>query len=438
MFALGLTLIFVVLNGFFVAAEFALVKLRATQLDRLSKRSDPAAVTVVEIAGRLDRYLSATQLGITLASLGLGWVGEPAVTHLLERAGLRLGLPPSSTLHSVAVVVGFTVLTGLHILFGELLPKLLAIQSAEGVALAVGRPLRLFHFLTYPALLALNAASSLLLRAMGRGSITDIEGALSEEEILGILTQAYAKGRLSKPKRQLIERVMQFSERSVRQIMVPRVDVSWLSADLGVDEAVDRARSLGFTRYPLVEGNDLDRVVGYVNVKDLLLAARAPDSLRGAMREAMMAPETLGLFDLMREMQRRQVPLAVVVDEYGGTSGIATLEDVLEEIVGDIRDEHDDEEPGVSQRADGSWTADGLLTLHDLRDAGVDLGDIDADTIGGAVLETLGRLARAGDLVRIGEWEIRVDTVRRRRVARVQIRRRAPSEAGQDRSGDGA
>lgn len=438
MFALGLTLIFVVLNGFFVAAEFALVKLRATQLDRLSKRSDPAAVTVVEIAGRLDRYLSATQLGITLASLGLGWVGEPAVTHLLERGALRLGLPPSNTLHSVAVVVGFTVLTALHILFGELLPKLLAIQSAEGVALAVGRPLRVFHFLTYPALLALNAASSLLLRAMGRGSITDIEGALSEEEILGILTQAYAKGRLSKPKRQLIERVMQFSERSVRQIMVPRVDVSWLSADLAVDEAVNRARAMGFTRYPLVEGNDLDRVVGYVNVKDLLLAARTPDSLRGAMREAMMAPETLGLFDLMREMQRRQVPLAVVVDEYGGTSGIATLEDVLEEIVGDIRDEHDEEAPGVSQRADGAWTADGLLTLHDLRDAGVDLGDIDADTIGGAVLETLGRLARAGDLVRIGEWEIRVDTVRRRRVARVQIRRRAPGEAGPDKQGDGA
>lgn len=438
MFALGLTFIFVVLNGFFVAAEFALVKLRATQLDRLSKRSDPAAVTVVEIAGRLDRYLSATQLGITLASLGLGWVGEPAVTHVLEGVALRLGLHHSNTLHSVAVVVGFTVLTGLHILFGELLPKLLAIQSAEGVALAVGRPLRVFHFLTYPALLALNAASSLLLRAMGRGSITDIEGALSEEEILGILTQAYAKGRLSKPKRQLIERVMQFSERSVRQIMVPRVDVSWLSADLGVDEAVSRARAMGFTRYPLVEGNDLDRVVGYVNVKDLLLAARAPDSLRGAMREAMMAPETLGLFDLMREMQRRQVPLAVVVDEYGGTSGIATLEDVLEEIVGDIRDEHDDEAPGVSQRADGAWTADGLLTLHDLRDAGVDLGDIDADTIGGAVLETLGRLARAGDLVRIGDWEVRVDTVRRRRVARVQIRRRVPGEAGQDRQGDGA
>lgn len=438
MFALGLTFVFVVLNGFFVAAEFALVKLRATQLDRLAKRSDPAAVTVVGIASKLDRYLSATQLGITLASLGLGWVGEPAVTHALEHVAAALGIRSSPTLHSIAVVIGFTVLTAAHILFGELLPKLLAIQSAEGVALAVGRPLRLFHFLTYPALVALNAASSLLLHAMGRGSITDIEGALSEEEILGILTQAYAKGRLSKPKRQLIERVMQFNERSVRQVMVPRVDVSWLAAELAVDDAVRRARAIGFTRYPLVEGNDLDRVVGYINVKDLLLATNPPESLRGAMREAMMVPETLGLFDLMREMQRRQVPLAVVVDEYGGTSGIATLEDVLEEIVGDIRDEHDDDTPSVTQRADGAWTADGLLTLHDLRDAGVDLGPVDADTIGGVVLEVLGRLARAGDVVRVGHWELRVETVRRRRVARVQIRRRAEGEAAPERRGDDA
>jgi len=434
--ALLLTFSFVVLNGFFVAAEFALVKLRATQLDRLARRSDAAAVTVVGIAAQLDRYLSATQLGITLASLGLGWVGEPAIAHLLEGLAIKAGMPVTPTIHSVAVAVGFTVLTALHILFGELLPKLLAIQSAEGVALAVGRPLKAFHFLTYPALVALNAASSLLLRAMGRGSITDIEGALSEEEILGILTQAYAKGRLSKPKRQLLERVMQFNERTVRQVMVPRMDVSSLSASLSVEEAIARARSLGFTRYPLVEGNDLDKVLGYVNVKDLLLSERPPTSLREVMREAMLAPETLGLFDLMRDMQRRQVPLAVVVDEYGGTSGIATLEDVLEEIVGEIRDEHDDEAPAVSQRADGAWTADGLITLHDLRAAGVDLPSMDADTVGGAVLESLGRLARAGDAVRIGEWDVRVETVRRRRVSRVMLRRRSPSEVPPDREGE--
>lgn len=427
MFAIALTLSFVVLNGFFVAAEFALVKLRATQLDRLARRSDPAATTVVEIAAKLDRYLSATQLGITLASLGLGWVGEPALAHLFVRLAASVGVADSPALHSVAFALGFTFLTAVHILFGELLPKLLAIQSAERVALAVGRPLRVFHTLTYPALVALNACSSLLLRAMGRGSITDIEGALSEEEILGILSQAYAKGRLSKPKRQLLERVMQFNERTVRQVMVPRVDVSWLPADLDVQAAVERARALGFTRYPLVEGNDLDRVVGYVNVKDLLLAERTPQRLRDAMRDAMMAPETLGLFDLMRDMQRRQIPLAVVVDEYGGTSGIVTLEDILEEIVGEIRDEHDDEAPAVQQRADGAWTADGLVTIHDLRTAGVDLGPVDADTIGGAVLEALGRLARPGDEVRIGAWTVRIETVRRRRVARVVIRARTTS-----------
>jgi CBS domain containing-hemolysin-like protein len=423
--AFGLIALFVFLNGFFVAAEFALVKLRATQLERLARRTDASARVVVDVSQRLDRYLSATQLGITLASLGLGSVGEPAITHGFEHLLTHAGITAVSerALHSIALVFGFSVLTAAHIIFGELVPKLVAIRSAEGVALAVARPLRVFYWLVFPGLIVLNAASSLLLRTLGYPSLHDTEGALSEEEILGVLSQAYAKGRLSQPKRQLLERVIRFTERTVRQVMVPRVDVSWLDDDLTLDQALQRARAAGFTRFPLAENGDLDRVVGYINLKDVVMALSRPATLREVMREALVVPETLGVFEAMREMQQKQVPFAVVVDEYGGTSGIVTLEDVLEEIVGEIRDEHDEEAPKIEVRGDGSLVVDGLIALDDLRTHGIDLAGSDADTVGGAVLAHMGRFARAGDTVVIDGWQFRVEAVRRRRVARVTVRK---------------
>ena len=433
MLALGLVALFVFLNGFFVAAEFALVKLRATQIERLAKRTDAAARGAVEVAQRLDRYLSATQLGITLASLGLGSVGEPAITHKLVSLLTPLGIASERTVHSVSIVLGFSILTASHIIFGELVPKLVAIRSAEGVALAVARPLRVFYWMVFPGLIVLNGASSLLLRALGYPALHDAEGALSEEEILGMLTQAYAKGRLAQSKRQLLERVARFTERSVRQVMVPRVDVFSLDANLTLDEALERARVQGFTRFPATEGGDLDRVVGYVNLKDVLLARERPKTLREVMREAPVVPEQMGLFELMREMQRRQVPFSVVLDEYGGTSGIITMEDAIEEIVGEIRDEHDDEAPRMEVRGDGSVVADGMCTADDLRPHGIQFAEEDADTVGGAVVAALGRLARPGDEVNIGDgaWRVRVETVRRRRVTRVTIRK-APSPPQDD------
>lgn len=430
MLALLLTAVFIFLNGFFVAAEFALVKLRATQLDRLGRRPDAAARTVVSIFHRLDRYLSATQLGITLASLGLGWVGEPAIAHGLESVAVRVGVPVTPALHSVAFVVGFSALTAGHIIFGELVPKLLAIASAERVALVVGRPLRVFYGIAWLPLMAINAAASLVLRGLGFGPMDHAEGALSEEEILGLITRSFAKGRQSQPKRQLLERVMRFTERTVRQVMVPRPDVTSLDADAPVGESIARAKASGFTRYPVVEGGDLDKVLGYVNIKDVLLGPETPSSLRERplLREVMLVPETQGLFELMREMQRAQAPLAVVVDEYGGVAGMVTLEDVLEEIVGEIRDEHDSEHeaPVLEERADGAVIAGGMVTLIDLKAKGVDLGVEDADTVGGAVIERLGRLAREGDVVGFARHDVKVESVRRRRVERVSIRSRRP------------
>ena len=244
-----------------------------------------------------------------------------------------------------------------------------------------------------------------------------------------MMTQAYAKGRLSQQKRQLLERMVRFTEGTARSVMVPRLDVTWIDADAPVDAAVARMRASGFTRYPLVEGGDLDRVVGYVHFKDVIHEAEPPPSLRAIMREVMVVPESKGLFELMREMQRTQRPMALVVYEYGGTSGVLTLEDVLEEIVGEIRDEHDKEHesPTVEVRGDGLVVAGGRVTINDLEAKGIDLGELDAETLAGAVVERLGRLARAGDTVRFGEWEARVEQVRRRRVERVVLKSRRHS-----------
>ncbi|MEI8256892.1 MAG: CNNM domain-containing protein, partial [Deltaproteobacteria bacterium] len=232
-FGLVLTVVFVVVNGFFVAGEFALVKLRATQIEAFAKKKTSTARAVVAICARLDRYLSATQLGITLASLGLGSVAEPSVAVALAEMGARLHLS-HDLLHKIAHALAFSVLTGAHIVLGELLPKLIAISSAERVALAVSRPLQVFYVISTPFLVILNGVSSLLLRALGFPSLQDAEGALSEEEILGVLGQAYARGRLSEQKRMLLERVMAFTDRTARQVMLPRLDAVYFDADLAV------------------------------------------------------------------------------------------------------------------------------------------------------------------------------------------------------------
>jgi CBS domain containing-hemolysin-like protein len=422
-----LTALFVFLNGFFVAGEFALVKLRATQIERLSKLDSSAAKATVEVCKRLDRYLSATQLGITLASLGLGSVAEPAVAHALEGTFQRLGLAPALW-GRVAHALAFTVLTAAHILFGELLPKLIAISSAEKVAVTVSRPLRLFYWMSFPGLVILNGASTVLLKLLGFPSLHDAEGALSEEEILGMFAQAYVRGALSDEKKKLLERVMRFSDATARQVMVPRLDVVFLDSEMSVEAALSKARHHGFTRYPVVEAQNLDKVLGYVTVKDLTAEPR-PATLRAVLRDAIVAPEGKPLFELMREMQRGRQHFAMVLDEYGGTSGIVTLEDILEEIVGEIDDEHDETTARVISLSDGAFSVDGLASVNDLADMGVVLPeDVEGDTAGGMVLAALGRLPRPGDKVAVGQWDLTVDAVRRRRISRVTMRQRAKSE----------
>ncbi len=389
----------ILLNGFFVAAEFALVKVRATSLRSRARKGDRKARLAETIVGRLDRYLSVTQFGITLASLGLGWIGEPAMAMLLDRAAFGLtGAVASHAVHVVVDVVAFGLLTFGHVLFGELVPKLIAIQRSEGTALVAAIPLRVIYLSFFPLLWLLERSSRVILRLVGISpDAGSVEGRFSEDEILAILAASAARSPRGKAMGELFERVMRFSQRAARHSMVPRVDVMSLPIQTTGAEAQVFVRAHQFSRILLTNGRSLDDVAGYLYAKDFLLHADArtlPD-LAALRRDILFVPEVQSGVDVMREMQRKQTPIAVVVDEYGGTSGIVTMEDLLEEIVGEIRDEFDEEPQKVVKvpGADGTWEVDGRASMEDLRAIGVMVPD-DAlgESVGAFVVELLGRL----------------------------------------------
>ncbi len=429
MWGLVVAALCVALNGFFVAAEFALVKVRATQLRSRARKGDRKAIIAETIVGRLDRYLSVTQFGITLASLGLGWIGEPAVAAVLDRAVVaRTGGPPPPALRIAVEVTAFAILTFGHVLLGELVPKLVAIQRSEGTALAAAIPLRVVYLTFFPVLWLLERSSGLILRAVGLSpDVASVEGRFSQDEILSILAASAARSPRGRALTELFERVMRFSQRTARHSMVPRVDVVSLPIQTAGIEAGEFVRSHQYSRILLTNGRSLDDLAGYLYAKDFLLHAdaRALPDLRPLRRDVLFVPEVQTGVDVLREMQRKQVPIAVVVDEYGGTSGIVTMEDLLEEIVGEIRDEFDEEPQRVVKvvGADDTWEVDGRAAMDELRSVGVRVPEAESgENVGALVVELLGRLPRAGDKVDFGNGATAVVTgVSRRRVTRVRI-----------------
>jgi CBS domain containing-hemolysin-like protein len=433
----------IALNGFFVAAEFALVKLRATQLHSRVRRGERKAIVAQSIVGRLDRYLSVTQFGITLASLGLGWVGEPAVAAVIDRAGVGLtGAPVPASIHVAVDVAAFVVLTFGHVLFGELVPKLVAIQRSEGTALAAAIPLRAIYWTFLPFLWLLERASGVILRSMGMSPAAgSVEGRFSEEEVLAILAANAARSPSGRALAELLERVLRFSQRATRHSMVPRVDVVSLPIETTGQDARRFVRTHQYSRFLLTRGRSLDEVAGYLYAKDFLLhpdASTLPD-LSSLRRDVLFVPEVQSGVDALREMQRKQVPIAVVVDEYGGTSGLLTMEDLLEEIVGEIKDEFDEEPQRVVKVAGeaDAWEVDGRASMDELRAIGVETPEADlGETVGALVVEILGRLPRAGDRVEIGRGATaEVTGISRRRVTRLRVRLKKEEPAGPRVSG---
>jgi CBS domain containing-hemolysin-like protein len=422
---IGVSLVF--LNGFFVAAEFAIVKVRPTQIEPLAAKGDMRAKMTQHMIRHLDAYLPATQLGITLASLALGWVGEPAFVWLLQPVLLRIPGITGPLVHSISLTIAFMSITVLHIILGELGPKSLAIRKPEATALWASVPLYAFHKLTYPASWLLNHGANGLLRLIGLSPVAEGQLTHSEEELRLLLSSAPA-GRLSKQKRELLDNVFELSHRTARQVMVPRPDVVYLSLSRSLEENLDIARNTSYTRFPLCT-SDLDQIIGMVHIKDLFTSDELPKSLEEVRRDIQFIPETLTLDRLLRRMRQDRVHIAAVVDEYGGVSGIITLENVIEEIVGQIQDEFDEEKPELVKKGATVYEASGGMLVMDLEDElDIEFSDRDEDTIAGIVLSELGRTPRVGDAVRVGPLELEVLGVKRHRIRLLRVTLLPPKE----------
>jgi CBS domain containing-hemolysin-like protein len=427
--ALIAALLCVVANAFFVAAEFALARVRPTEVEALARTGDRQAGRTLQISRQLDTYLTATQLGITLASLGLGWLGEPALAHLIETPLVSAGFSQAAV-HGAALVIAFAIISMLHIVVGELVPKSLAIMQPLTVARLTSRPMTAFFYLMYPVIYPLNAFSLYLLRRAGLQPGEQISGGLSAEEIRLIVRESFKDEAKDGTKRDLLERVLMATDRPVRALMVPRVDMVTLSLTADIDRWLDTIRQSGFSRYPVSENGDPDKIVGYIYAKDLLLSAAPPKrGLRSLKRDLLFVPESSTVGDLLARFRLTRIPIAVVVDEYGGTSGLVTVKDLVDELVGDLRDELGTDEQQLVERDDGLLVADGSLPITDLPLEGFgEQADCSCDTLGGYIISQLGRLARPGDHVRVGEFEATVEDVRSRRIGRVVLRRSKQSE----------
>jgi magnesium and cobalt exporter, CNNM family len=423
-----LALLFIVVNGIFVAAEFAIVKVRPTQLAELAAAGSDRARMARRIAKRLDSYLSATQLGVTLASLALGWVGEPAFESVIHPYITGFGTFNPAVSHSIAAAIAFLCITSLHIVFGELGPKYIAIDKTVGTALWTAYVLRIFYLLMFPAIWILNHASRVILGAIGIKPATDTEVAHSQEELRLILTRSEKAGVLSEENREIIEGVFQFSKRTARQIMVPRTDVVVLSTTRSIEENLETIRTTRHTRYPLCDGT-LDRTIGLIHVKDLLLAQlRGPGrTLPELKRDVLFVPENSTVEALLSQFIEHKTHMAVVLDEYGGASGIVSLENITEELFGQIQDEFDRERPEIEPLGNGRYRVRGDYLIEDLADRlKVDLGEPAEETIGGYVAAKIGREVAPGDHVQLGDLSIQVIEAERFRVRWVVVQTQMP------------
>jgi CBS domain containing-hemolysin-like protein len=413
----------VAINAFFVAAEFAIVRVRVTRIEDLVQRGVRRAAAAREVLRNLDAMISACQLGITLASLALGWIGEPAFAHLIEPGFAWLGAYSATAAHTVAIVVSFLLITFLHVVVGELVPKTVAIGHAEATALAVSWPLRIFRFFFYPLIALMNGCANVIVAAMHIKPQAESSLAHSEAELRMILAVSRKSGALSESHGRLLANALDFADRAVRQIMVPRADVLWLDRNRSYAENAARAREFGHTRLPLCDGT-IDQVVGVIHVKDMFFvppASAGTKDLIALARPPLFVPENAKIQHALALFQRKRNHLGIVVDEYGGTAGLVTLEDVLEELIGEIQDEFDQETPKVQIQPDGRVILDASLTIAELEDAVQAHEDIDEDveTLGGLVQARLGRMARVGDEIGFGGRTLQVVRVKGRRILRV-------------------
>ncbi len=422
-------LVLVLANAFFVAAEFALVAVRRSRIEELALQGDRMAQRVRKAQENLDRSISGTQLGITLASLGLGWIGEPALAGLIEGSFASLPDPMSVVAtHAVAVAIAFALITFLHIVLGELVPKSAALLRPETVSRWVAGPLNLFNLLVSPMIYVLNGTAQVIVRAAGGGEFTTSQLVHSPDEIEILLRHSRAEGVVEVDEEAMIHGVFELTRTVAREVMTPRLDIIGFPEETELQEVLSTAAESGFSRFPVYR-ESIDDVAGVVLVKDLLKWVGKPATdekfkLAAVMRPPLFVPDTKPVDDLLAEFRRQKVHMAIVVDEFGGTDGVVTLEDLVEEIVGEIFDEHDVAEEEIEMLDGGRVRVDGGADFEDLLDQ-FDVGTVEGadeyDTVAGYVIGQLGRIPSAGERVALGNAMLEVIETLDQRVTRLEL-----------------
>jgi CBS domain containing-hemolysin-like protein len=415
----------VALNGFFVASEFAIVKVRASQLDALAAQGHRRARQARQVVEHLDAYLSATQLGITLASLGLGWLGEPFLAQMIEPFFVLANITSPVLIETVAFALAFATITILHIVLGELAPKSIAIRRAVPTTLWVSRPLRLFFLVFQPAIWLLNGMANWLLKRVFRlEPVAESELAHSEEELRLIVDESAKSAHISPLSHEIVDNAFDMRRRLVREVMTPRGEVVYLDVDLPFCENLERAKAARHTRFPLC-AEHLDRTLGLVHIKDLLAQLEEPNpSLLAIKRELLAVPEMMPLEKLLTRFRARRGHLALVVDEFGASAGIVTLQGVIAEVLGPLPDEFGLERQEFERLNEEEFLVDGALPLHELGDlAGLEWKDEDVTTVGGYVIRKLGHLPSKGEQLRLDGYTVIVEQTDGRRVQQLRFRR---------------
>lgn len=422
LFQLLLVFFLIAMNGFFVAAEFACVKIRPSRLETLIQEGSRQAKYAKKLTDHLDASLSVTQLGITLASLGLGWVGEPAVATLILPITHAIGLDDVIG-HTIALALAFSIITGLHIVLGELTPKTMAIQNVEKIMLSVALPMLVFHRVMYPFVWLLNHVANWVAHRMGFHTALEGDDAHTEEEIRLLMEESHRQGLIDDTEVDFVDNVFDFTDLNVREIMTPRTDMVCLYLEDTMDENLHIILEEQLTRYPICH-EDKDHIVGFLHVKDLMrvMAEGRKPNLRRLARKALIVPESMDVSVLLKTMQKQRSQMAIVVDEYGGTAGMVTIEDIVEEIVGDIQDEFDEERPTAERRGKRIFSVDAKMLLEELEDIlEIDIEDEDVDTVGGWLYDQIGQAPRVGQMAASGGNLFYVEEVDGVRITRVLI-----------------
>lgn len=419
-----ITFLLVFFNSFFVAAEFAIVKVRASQLEIRVKEGNRFAILSKHIVSHLDGYLAATQLGITLASLGLGWIGEPVVSKIIIKIMDLMGLAINPELaHTIALPVAFGIITILHIVFGELAPKSLAIQRSEKITLFIAYPLQFFFILFKPVIWILNSIANFILRIIGISAVHGVD-VHSSEELKYLVQQGQESGKIDADEYKIIKNAFDFSEQTAKQIMVPRTQVFALDVKDFDESMLDKVIDESYSRIPCYE-DSLDNTVGVVYLKDILLATRKnePLNIRNIMRTIHIVPDTKHIGQLLNEFQIMHQQMALVVNEYGGTEGIITMEDILEELVGEIQDEFDNEVPFVEQIADKTYNAMASATLDDINELLPHplRKDDQYETLAGYLIMKFGKIPYVKEKITVDNYEFSILKKNKRSLVLVQL-----------------